>query len=160
MGIFPLCNHFNDYYKEIPIGQWGRILVTVMRFAPSWPSQNIWTLSKPLVKFGHSEKATKISHLIWHLLSKRQIKWEIVSNFVAFLKNLNCKCNKKVSKSSVWLFNWAAIVYIPTYLLFRFSNFQSKQLISLFFRYWVFKSWWKWIWWWGSGLSQVPWRSC
>ena len=39
------------------------------------------------IKFGHSEKATKfetISHLIRHLLSKRQIMWEIVSNFVAF----------------------------------------------------------------------------
>ena len=35
------------------------------------------------VKFGHSEKATKIR------VSKRQIKWEIVSNFVAFLENLN-----------------------------------------------------------------------
>ena len=43
----------------------------------------------PNVKFGHYEKATKtISHLIWHLLSKRQIKWEIVSKFVAFLENL------------------------------------------------------------------------
>ena len=43
------------------------------------------------LKFGHSEKATKIetiSNMIWLLLSKRQIMWEIVSNFVAFLKNL------------------------------------------------------------------------
>ena len=60
-------------------------------------------------------KFEKISHLIWHLLSKRQIKgeilqkilafseymnfilskrqimWEIVPNFVAFLENLNFK---------------------------------------------------------------------
>ena len=35
------------------------------------------------------QKFETISHLIWHLLSKRQIKWEIVSNFVAFLENLN-----------------------------------------------------------------------
>ena len=27
--------------------------------------------------------------MIWHLLCKRQIMWEIVSNFVAFLENLN-----------------------------------------------------------------------
>ena len=35
------------------------------------------------------QKFNTISHLIWHLLSKRQIMWEIVSNFVAFLENLN-----------------------------------------------------------------------
>ena len=35
------------------------------------------------------QKFETISHLIWHLLSKRQIMWEIVSNFVAFLENLN-----------------------------------------------------------------------
>ena len=34
-------------------------------------------------------KRPQKSHLIWHLLSKRQIMWEIVSNFVAFLQNLN-----------------------------------------------------------------------
>ena len=61
---------------------------------------NVWCLAYPkcnqrsglLLKFGHSEKATKIwkiSLLIWHLLSKRRIMWEIVSNFVAFLENLN-----------------------------------------------------------------------
>ena len=33
-----------------------------------------------LIKFRHSEKATKIFHLIWHLLSKCQIKWKIVSS--------------------------------------------------------------------------------
>ena len=46
------------------------------------------------LKFRFSKKATKfetISHLIWHLLSERQIMWEIVSNFVAFLENLNFK---------------------------------------------------------------------
>ena len=44
------------------------------------------------LKFGRSEKAKKfekISHFIWHLLSRRQIKWETASNFVAFLENLN-----------------------------------------------------------------------
>jgi hypothetical protein len=35
------------------------------------------------------QKFETISHLIWHLLSKRQITWEIVLNFVAFLENLN-----------------------------------------------------------------------
>ena len=37
------------------------------------------------------QKFETISHLIWHLLSTRQIKWEIVSKFVAFLENLNFK---------------------------------------------------------------------
>ena len=35
------------------------------------------------------QKFETISHLIWHLLSKCQIKREIVSKFVAFLENLN-----------------------------------------------------------------------
>ena len=41
------------------------------------------------------QKFETISHLIWQLLNKRQIMWEIVSNFVAFLENLNfnAKCN-------------------------------------------------------------------
>ena len=41
------------------------------------------------IKFGHSEKDTKfetIFHLIGHLLSKCQINWKIVSNFMAFLE--------------------------------------------------------------------------
>ena len=44
-----------------------------------------------MLKFRHSEKAAKIWNnlpLDYHLLSKHQIKWEIVSNFVAFSKNL------------------------------------------------------------------------
>ena len=32
----------------------------------------------------------KIFHLIWHFLSKHQIKGKSVSNFVAFLEKLNC----------------------------------------------------------------------
>ena len=35
------------------------------------------------------QKFETIFHLIWHLLIKHQIKWEIVSNFVVFLENLN-----------------------------------------------------------------------
>ena len=35
------------------------------------------------------QKFETISHLIWHLLSKRQIICEIVSNCVDFLENLN-----------------------------------------------------------------------
>ena len=35
------------------------------------------------------QKFETISHEIWILLSKRQIMWEIFSNFVAFLENLN-----------------------------------------------------------------------
>ena len=34
------------------------------------------------------QKFETISHLIWILLSKRQIKWDIVSKFVV-LENLN-----------------------------------------------------------------------
>ena len=44
------------------------------------------------VKFWYSKKATKfetIFHLIGRLLSKFQIKWKIISDFVAFLENLN-----------------------------------------------------------------------
>ena len=40
-----------------------------------------------VLKFRFSKKATKfetISHMIWRLLSKCQIKWEIVSSFLAF----------------------------------------------------------------------------
>ena len=35
------------------------------------------------------QKFQTIFHLIWHFLSKHQIKWKLVSNFVAFLENLN-----------------------------------------------------------------------
>ena len=45
-----------------------------------------------MVKFGYSEKATKIwwsSTWFDAYLGKRQIKWKIVSNFVAFLEKLN-----------------------------------------------------------------------
>ena len=36
-----------------------------------------------------SEKFDEISQLIWRLLSRFQINWEIPSTFVAFLENLN-----------------------------------------------------------------------
>ena len=49
------------------------------------------------IKFGHSERPQEFettTHLIWQLqLSKRQIMWEIVSNFVDFSENPNF--NKK-----------------------------------------------------------------
>ena len=35
------------------------------------------------------EKFETISHMIWNLLIKRQIKWKIVSKFVVFSENLN-----------------------------------------------------------------------
>ena len=50
------------------------------------------TTHQSKVKFEHSEKATTILNnlpLDLKLLNKRQIMWEIVSNFVGFLKNLN-----------------------------------------------------------------------
>ena len=49
--------------------------------------------------------------------------------------------------------------YQPIYYL-DFQIFNQNNWFPSFFRYWVFKSRWKWIWWRGSGLSQVPWRSC
>ena len=57
-----------------------------------------------LLKFGYAEKATKfepISHLIWHVLSKRQIMWEIFSNFLAFLENLNINKKKEGTVNDV-----------------------------------------------------------
>ena len=51
-----------------------------------------WALGKSSLKFGHSDKATKIWNnlpLDLILLSKRQIICEIVSNCVDFLENLN-----------------------------------------------------------------------
>ena len=44
------------------------------------------------------QKFGTISHLIWNSLGKRQIIWEIVSNFVAFLENLNFNDEGKLHK--------------------------------------------------------------
>ena len=41
------------------------------------------------IKFRFSKKATKfetISHMIWRLLKKFQIKWEIISNFCGLFR--------------------------------------------------------------------------
>ena len=57
----------------------------------------------PCIKFTHSEKATKIWNnlsLDLTFFSTRQIMWEIVSNFVAFLENPN--------------FNWPLIFQIKS----------------------------------------------
>ena len=51
----------------------------------------LWNLHQ-LLKFRLSKKDTNfetISHMIGRLVSKRQIKWNIISNFVAFLEKLN-----------------------------------------------------------------------
>ena len=69
------------------------IVDTIQDFFVQVGHETTYAAINIFLKFGHSEKATKfetISHLIWHSLSKRQIKWGIVSNFVAFLENLNC----------------------------------------------------------------------
>ena len=50
-----------------------------------------------LLKFRFSKKATKfetISHMIWRLLSKCQIKWEIVSNFLWPFQNVRTLPNQ------------------------------------------------------------------
>ena len=46
-------------------------------------------MTSPTLKFRFSKKATKfetISHMIWRLLNKCQIKWEIVSNFCGLFR--------------------------------------------------------------------------
>ena len=45
---------------------------------------NIWYLCSHILK--RPQKFETISHVIWHLLSKRQIKWEIVSNFCGLFR--------------------------------------------------------------------------
>ena len=64
-------------------------LWTTIRFRRRWTKR--WEILKNMnllkisrIKFRFFKKATKfetISHMIWHLLSKCQIKWEIFSNF-------------------------------------------------------------------------------
>ena len=55
------------------------------------------------------QKFETISHLIWNLLSKRQINGEIISKFVAFSENLNfkpvamCLCHDVTFKKFWWL---------------------------------------------------------
>ena len=51
-----------------------------------------------VIKFRFSKKATKfetISHVICRLLSKCQIKWEIVSNFLSFSEYPNLNREKR-----------------------------------------------------------------
>ena len=66
-----------------------------------------------------------ISKLIWHLLNKRQIMWDIVSNFVAFLKNLNfTKKSQSLTTDSKFsaIYHHVASMWHPNYPI-------SKQLI-------------------------------
>ena len=52
------------------------------------------TQDKVVFKFRHSEKATKIwNNLLLDLTFASQMMWEIVSNFVTFLENLNFTLN-------------------------------------------------------------------
>ena len=49
----------------------------------------LWKVSSISVKFSFSKKTTKfeaIFHLLWRLLTKCQIKWEIVSNFCGLFR--------------------------------------------------------------------------
>ena len=76
-----------------------RLYICYTFFACDWLENNYFTSAETLsiyvsknilsVKFRFSKKATKfetISHMIWCLLSKCQIKWDIVSNFWDFLR--------------------------------------------------------------------------
>ena len=50
------------------------------------------------VKFRFSKTATKfetISHIIWRVLSKCQMKWEIVSNFCGLFRKSKLYCRQK-----------------------------------------------------------------
>ena len=64
------------------------------------------------IKFGHSEKATKIwNNLQLDLTCMYKVNmWEIVSNFVAFLENLNFK---NVASQTIWIL---IVRLFPTYL--------------------------------------------
>ena len=81
------------------------------------------------------QKFETISHLIWHLLSKYQIMWEIVLNFVAFLENLNFKkyhdtfCFYKASVKShlrfTFMFSWGISIFIKK---FKENSSVSNQI--------------------------------
>ena len=60
-------------------------------FKEYWKYVVVFNTALGQIEFGHSEKATKfetISHLI-RRKCKSQIRWKIISNIVAFFKNLN-----------------------------------------------------------------------
>ena len=80
------------------------------------------------------QKFESIFHLFWHLLSKRQIKWKIVSYFVAFLENLNFKMNYVLPS---WLFKTCFFKrYSPSKLASQLSHW--KLLFST--KFWFSKS--------------------
>ena len=100
-----------------------------------------------ILKFGFAKKAARyqtISHLIWRLLSKYQIKWEIVSNFwrISSIKFFTlcreiclwCSC---LDPKYCWqLSHWNGFILSWTTLicLFKFLTAKWKsQLFSKFF---------------------------
>ena len=86
------------------------------------------------LKFGHSKKATKfemIFHLIWRLRSKFQIKWKIVSNFVAFLENLNFTIqNRTLGFQDLYFLNFVTCMF--SYIFWHFLDRASEITWSHF----------------------------
>ena len=76
-----------------------------------------------------SQKFETIIHLIWHFLSKRQIKWKIVSKFVAFLQLLNFILFAFRKNFAAFTFN-----SLDTYIK-NFQGFTESVKIMNFYRH-------------------------
>ena len=88
--LIPLLAHTNSflfYFWLVPfLSHFKSYLSSFERVTKSQVLQIIFLM---LLKFRFSKKATKfetISHMIWCLLCKCQIKWEIVSNFCGLFR--------------------------------------------------------------------------
>ena len=67
----------------LAISYWNFRVCSVHLYRGPWPNTKI------TIKFRFSKKTTKfetISHMIWRLLSKCQVKWEIVSSFCCLFR--------------------------------------------------------------------------
>ena len=85
---------------------WRNLHLTfVLSSASQKISQNFVAFSEYMNFKKTPQKYETISHLIWQLLSKSQIKWKIVSKIVAFLENLNFKIEEISGISGRWTNN-------------------------------------------------------
>ena len=83
-----------------------------------------------LVKFRFSKKATKfetISHLIWRLLSKCQIKWEIISNFCGLFRMSELYADLYIALWNLKLQHKMWLRFFFTLLSFSNQNKQKKH---------------------------------
>ena len=133
-------NRFKHFHRSVRIqinGRWVEILKDFLRsvlrnqrffqrFFYFWNCLRnfyIWFCDKVRTFWkGHNET---IFHLIWHFLSKRQIKWKIVSNFLTFLKKLNCLMQKKRAKHKLSL--WLYYDFLAKFYLFL-QNFHGTSI--------------------------------